>query len=699
MSTNNSERNRTVSFLLGIMLILPVTTCRAAIHLTSTAWRVTISTKTGAVRRISNPHDPYKMNWVRNAGNWGISILKQGGKAILLNHPETPAAAQPDGCKVIYKTTGFRLTVIRRINRHGEFAETYRLRNIGQSAVRLSTADWEIVVPFNDQYPNAFISETKRCNAHVWAGDNVTWINGVRMGGYPPNLGLVLTHGDIAAYSLTCFHGNRAPNSNDRGAIVLDTHGRLLQPNQAETVSWVLFWHKRMWRDFWPTARRTPQFVRFKASQYAIVRGAILKLEALGNGKLLAHASIWHDGKRVPALRGNGSLSASISTRSMRRSQVFTLRYDGGNATWLRVFVAPDPMRVIRRRVKFIIQHQQCNRPGPLDGAYLIYDNKTEKQIFGRRVDHNAQRERLAMGVLCAMYLPYCHDPVLHATILKSLDRYEKFIEREVQRPNGMVGDALGYVGTRWYDFPWVAQLHLAMYQATGRRKYLHLFEKTVIAYYRVGFQFYGIGMPVYDSLKLLKARGDIAEYKVCHALFARQAAAYLRNGVNFPESEVNYEQSIVAPAAQIPLDMYLISHKRRFLQGIGPILKCLKAFSGRQPDFHLYDIPIRHWDDYWFGQAGMNGDTMPQDWSTINAVVWYDYSLATNQPSFAAEAREVLLANLCLFFPDGSASCAYVYPRTIDGRAGRFYDRWANDQDWALVNLIMLKNRGLHLR
>ena len=31
-------------------------------------------------------------------------------------------------------------------------------------------------------------------------------------------------------------------------------------------------------------------------------------------------------------------------------------------------------------------------------------------------------------------------------------------------------------------------------------------------------------------------------------------------------------------------------------------------------------------------------------------------------------------------------ASCAYLYPASINNQPGKFYDQFANDQDWALV-------------
>ena len=45
-----------------------------------------------------------------------------------------------------------------------------------------------------------------------------------------------------------------------------------------------------------------------------------------------------------------------------------------------------------------------------------------------------------------------------------------------------------------------------------------------------------------------------------------------------------------------------------------------------------------------------------------------------------------LLKANLASFSPDGRATCAYLYPRRIDGIPGRYADAYANDQDWALV-------------
>ena len=42
--------------------------------------------------------------------------------------------------------------------------------------------------------------------------------------------------------------------------------------------------------------------------------------------------------------------------------------------------------------------------------------------------------------------------------------------------------------------------------------------------------------------------------------------------------------------------------------------------------------------------------------------------------------------SNLISFNPDGSATCAFIYPSCVNGRPAHVADPLANDQDWALV-------------
>ena len=86
-----------------------------------------------------------------------------------------------------------------------------------------------------------------------------------------------------------------------------------------------------------------------------------------------------------------------------------------------------------------------------------------------------------------------------------------------------------------------------------------------------------------------------------------------------------------------------------------------------------------------------MYGDTFPHYWSTITGHVFALYAEASGDRGYRARAQRNVLNNFCAFTPDGRGSAAYLYPLTINGKPGKFYDPWANDQDWALVTWLQL--------
>lgn len=60
---------------------------------------------------------------------------------------------------------------------------------------------------------------------------------------------------------------------------------------------------------------------------------------------------------------------------------------------------------------------------------------------------------------------------------------------------------------------------------------------------------------------------------------------------------------------------------------------------------------------------------------------------------SWLRRAESVVRANLSLFTPDGRASAAHLYAWLTNGQRGARNDPWANDQDWALVYLLMVRD------
>jgi hypothetical protein len=258
----------------------------------------------------------------------------------------------------------------------------------------------------------------------------------------------------------------------------------------------------------------------------------------------------------------------------------------------------------------------------------------------------------------------------------------------------GVVYNDLGRkANNRLYNYPWVAHFHLAMFRATGDTAQLDRFLRVMRSYYRQGgAKFYSIGIPVTEGLKALQDAGRTAERDELLGLFRNHADLIAKNGVNYPRFEVNFEQSIVAPAVQLLSEVYLATGDQRYLDAAKLQMPVLEAFAGRQPDSRLHEISIRHWDDFWFGKRKLYGDTFPHYWSTINALAYSYFGMATNDQSWKHRADAALQGNLSLFTPEGTGSCAHLYALTLGGKPAACNDPWANDQDWALVNLLMVR-------
>lgn len=113
--------------------------------------------------------------------------------------------------------------------------------------------------------------------------------------------------------------------------------------------------------------------------------------------------------------------------------------------------------------------------------------------------------------------------------------------------------------------------------------------------------------------------------------------------------------------------------------------MEILELFNARQPHYLQHEVAIRHWDGYWFGKDRQYGDTYPHYWSALTGNVYMLWYRISGEERYLKMAENSLRGVLSLFFPDGSASCAYVFPVTVNGKAGQRYDEYANDQDWGM--------------
>ena len=167
--------------------------------------------------------------------------------------------------------------------------------------------------------------------------------------------------------------------------------------------------------------------------------------------------------------------------------------------------------------------------------------------------------------------------------------------------------------------------------------------------------------------------------------LFSKHADRIAQLDIHYPPFEVNFEQSIVAPAAWILLQAYAITGKESYLKAAEKQLSILELFNGHQPDAHLKETAIRHWDGFWFGKYKQFGDTFPHYWSGLTGNCFLLYSELTGDKRYKQRGETSLRGILPLIFPDGRASCACLFPKMVNGKRITQYDPYANDQDFGL--------------
>ena len=626
--------------------------------------------------------------WVKENVAWGLgyftltrgheSVKKEWSKPVEINH---------EGTEVVYREGCVSIRVSRIFTDEG-LTEIYTLSNEGKEPISLY--DIGIYTPFNDNYPGAEECIRARTNVQVWNGESAAYVNALRMGGFAPHLGLVLTEGAIKSYEIW-ERGAQKGNSQYRGVLALNLPDLYLKSGDSYSVAWNLFPHNGN-EDFkqnllkqGSTLVSSDKYVYQKGETARVVMQTALPLE---------NCTARLNGVPVPVSRMNGRYV--VETQLMQPGEVrVDFFYGNGKQTHADLLVISSEKALLEKRVDFIHTHQQMNRQDdPRFGAYMIYDNEGDSIYLNdtpncNPVDRDEGAERVGMGVLLAKQYRLTKNDALKESLLK----YARFLREKLQTDDYVTYSSVDQTNrNRGYNYMWVADFYFQMYQATGDRNFAVDGYQTLQAMFRqFGYGFYAIGIPVLVGLESLEAAGMKKEYKKLLADFKKTGDVFVQNGLNYPKFEVNYEQSIVAPAVQFLSQLYLVTKEQKYLDEVKRQIPVVEAFNGFQPSYHLNEVAVRHWDGYWFGKREMFGDTFPHYWSTVTAAVYYYYALCTGDKSYQERAENIVRNNLCLFFEDGKASCAYLYPYKIDGVKGQFYDPYANDQDWALVYYLLV--------
>ncbi|KAL4998543.1 hypothetical protein BDV10DRAFT_194281 [Aspergillus recurvatus] len=708
-----------------LFIAVSATIASAAQYLESSDFRIDVDSHSGALLSIVNPNDNASMSWISGpedtpwqplGSRWGLGYVDLG--PLHRSFWQNPnVTLNKDRMSAVYTLDGLEVGVTRTIAEdNGTLEECYLFTNTGDEFLTLDDQGPEsfaIYAPFNDHYTSTTDVLEHRAHAHVWAnGGASSWVKLTRMGLRGPHLGLVLTQGALQGYSIE--GRDRVTLSNTRGIFLLHPAIPTLASGESARVCWELFWHED-WDEFFEKAmQRSSQFLHVTATKWTAVAGESVNLTVSGQraDQTVVSNNQGPELKLVPM--GNGSYSTSIQTDEPAELEMtFTIGEgkEQSNSTVI-LNVVPDFDALIADRIKFITTNQQLSTDFSDEskaGAYAVYDNQMESIVtFDTSSDRNTGRERVGMGVLIARWLQ--KDPNSNPDVEDSLRIYYDYVNNKLQEADGYVRSwPIGARDTslRLYNWPWVMQLHLQMaklgnnettshgnYTATPSQRLLATIERFYAE--EDAYNYYPINLPIHESLTYFAKHGNEDAVTRLRTLFTAHGERIASVGSAYPSSEVNYEQSIIAPAAIILLELYRSTNESKWLDAAHGHFNRLEAFSGRQPDFRLHDIAIRHWDGYWFGKDRMWGDTFPHYWSTLTAIAMHHYAVATGDENYKIRAEGILWANLVLFDEEGRGYCAFIYPTSVDGRPGGYLDPYANDQDWALAHLLALSEDGM---
>lgn len=184
--------------------------------------------------------DPYGMNWFRDDYTYAGTLTPEGMEASVTHEKQGDVLKT----KVVFK-------------------------NVTDKPIFTSKTTVGIRFPLEDRYEGSEICLKRRCHAHIFCGENISYISALRMGGEAPHLGMLLTEGSLAGYSV---ERNLKKSSNDRGCFILHLSPMELLPGEESVLSWVIFPHEGK-EDFYEKAASFGKFLRAEASSYVLYQG------------------------------------------------------------------------------------------------------------------------------------------------------------------------------------------------------------------------------------------------------------------------------------------------------------------------------------------------------------------------------------------------------------------------------------------
>lgn len=669
-----------------------------ALELVSGRMSVRVDGQSGRTLSVVDLEDAGRMNWVGRQ-DW----LTEGAFWGQAEGFETVAVRREDDGAVVVESRQarqqLRLTV-RKSVRDGLYREDYGLWNEGELEFFVTPERFGLHYPFHSSLAPRPGLLSDSCVVHVWCGGAGSWLYAARPDGHASGLSGVLTEGSLTEYGIDFpVPGEGQPRHHDRGALTVHPEPCVLEPGGCLRLGFA--WSFGEGRPDCELLSERGQRVRAWAERYTVrcgeeVRGGVEAAFDWSEGKVTVA------GGAVETVRRGRRLEwrCVLAEAGERRVEMCL----DGCRTWVEVQAVPPVEETLMRRARFIRERQQYRRAGShLDGACLIYDRRTERQEFDQAFhDHNSARERLAMG--CVLALALQHDPG-DVSLRESLCAYRAYVERELLDLETMrvYDGACHDPFLRAYDYPWMADFLLECGKALGDVRALEQAAGVTLSYYRL-VEGTGQDSPCLETLRLVRAlegaglSGLAAEVT---AALVRHADRTVARGKAMYSEEVSYTQEQFSMKVLALCQAWALTGRASYLEPVPGLLRCVRAFAGRQPDFHQYGQGVRYWDLYWFGGSRTYGDTMPQWLSSCTGRTLVLCGECLGDAELSAFGRRVVAGSLCLYDGTGFGSASYLVPWRVrmlpprEGRPGphfplgtfwgRRYDDWANDQDWSL--------------
>jgi len=623
--------------------------------------------------------------WHSLEHQWGSGHLVTDRGAARWLAPAELRAADDTVEAVHAPLPGIRVEVRRSVD-GTVLRESYTVVNSADEPLAVTSLG--IQTPFADWYRDAQTSLEQAVHAHVFTGGTWAWALAQPMSGEGRCLGLIVREGAVRGYSVESR--NQASLSDVRGHLVLQVtdHARnpdafggqpvlRLAPGESTSVAWELGWHESV--DAFIAATRPPAVF----SAYAAETGTPIVVEATSVSSPDPEVKIERETE--------GRYRVEASAHGTR-----TLEIGDGARTEILFHLPLE--EVVRRRVAYITRHQRATgRPGLLAHAFVPVNTRTGlTSATNGWSDWTDGSERIAMPLL--LQAAVAHGLADAAEIDPLLDGWSRFAVRhlldETDAPRR--GSQSWHIEPRLYDMPWLARFFLDRHRTHDREEDLERAARIIERRFDLGGSAHlsiDVSPATAAVCDSLEAVGQTSRAGRLRDRLVDSAREFARMGRRLPAHEVNYEQAIVAPLLDLLSDAYTLTGEALFHDAIEERLPWLLAFGGPQPHARLHGIAIRHWDGYWFGENRLWGDVFPHYWSVLTAttLLRLPATLRTGDTDRLAEA--IMRANMANYEEDGSATCAFVMPSTVDGRAAHTADPLANDQDWHL--LLWLRHHG----